>query len=65
MSNIFDAKPADYRAATITVLHGGIDASAGLLLIVQKQPTNRGYVFENIRIADPPRLRFVAIVSLL
>jgi len=33
--NIFDAKPADYRAATVTVLHGGGDASAVLLPIVR------------------------------
>ena len=33
--NIFDAKPADYRAATVTVLHGGADASAVLLPIVR------------------------------
>jgi putative CocE/NonD family hydrolase len=34
VANIFDAKPADYRAATVTVLHGGSDASAVLLPIV-------------------------------
>jgi putative CocE/NonD family hydrolase len=32
--NIFDAKPADYRATTVTVLHGGSDASAVWLPIV-------------------------------
>ena len=33
--NIFDAKPADYRAATVTVLHGGNVASAVLLPTVR------------------------------
>ena len=33
--NIFDVKASDYRAATVTVLHGGSVASAGLLPIVR------------------------------
>ena len=33
--NIFDAKASDYRAATVTVLHGGSVASAVLLPIVR------------------------------
>ena len=33
--NIFDAKASDYHAATVTVLHGGSVASAGLLPIVR------------------------------
>ncbi len=35
VANIFDAKASDYRAATVTVLHGGSVASAGLLPIVR------------------------------
>ena len=33
--NSFDAKPADYRAATVTIWHGGSVASAVLLPIVR------------------------------
>ncbi len=34
VANIFDAKPADYRAATVTVLRGGAQASAVMLPVV-------------------------------
>ena len=34
VANIFDARPSDYKAATVTVLHSADQASAILLPVV-------------------------------
>jgi hypothetical protein len=40
VSNIFDAKPSDYRKATISVLRGGEQASAVWLPVVATEPAH-------------------------